>query len=134
MDLVMSLVSGTLLVAGAFFNLVAGIGVLRLPDVFTRMHAAGIKDTMGSALTLAGLMVVSGFSLVTVKLLIIWGLLWLTCAVATHAVARAALRGGLEPILAEGGSVRMASGAAGGAAATGGSEGRPGGVDPGGAR
>ena len=46
----MSLVSGTLLVAGAFFILVAGIGVLRLPDVFTRMHAAGIKDTMGSEL------------------------------------------------------------------------------------
>ena len=130
MDLVMSLVSGTLLVAGAFFILVAGIGVLRLPDVFTRMHAAGIKDTMGSALTLAGLMLMAGFSLVTVKLLIIWGLLWLTCAVATHAVARAALRGGLEPILAEGGSVQMASGAAGGAA-TGGVEGRTGGVDPG---
>ena len=104
MDLVIPFLSGTLLLAGAFFMLVAGIGVLRLPDVFTRMHAAGIEDTMGSALTLAGLMLLGGFSLVTAKLVIIWGLLWLTCSVATHAVARAALRGGLQPILAEGGS------------------------------
>jgi multicomponent Na+:H+ antiporter subunit G len=93
-------ISGAFLLVGAFFIVVAGIGVLRLPDVFTRMHAAGMKDTMGSALTLIGLMFLAGPSLVTAKLLIIWGLLWLTCSVSSHAVARAALRGGIRPILA----------------------------------
>ena len=72
MELVAAIVAGVLLVAGAFFNVAAGIGVLRLPDVFTRLHAAGMKDTMGSALTLIGLSILGGFSLVTVKLLIIW--------------------------------------------------------------
>lgn len=100
MDLVIAVLSGVFLVAGAFFIVVGGIGVLRLPDVFTRMHAAGIKDTMGSALTLVGLMLLGGFSLVTAKLFIIWGLLWLTCSVSSHAVARAALRGGVRPLLA----------------------------------
>lgn len=101
MDLVAAVVSGVLLVAGAFFNIAAGIGVLRLPDVFTRLHAAGMKDTMGSGFTLVGLAILGGFSLVTVKLIIIWALLWLTCSVATHSVARAAFLGGVRPVLAE---------------------------------
>lgn len=101
MELVIAIVSGLFLLGGAFFNLAAGIGVLRLPDVFTRLHASGMKDTMGSALTLIGLMFLAGFSLVTVKLIITWALLWLTCSVSTHAVARAAFLGGLRPLLAE---------------------------------
>lgn len=103
MELVAGIVSGVFLVAGAFFNIAAGIGVLRLPDVFTRLHAAGMKDTMGSGFTLVGLAILGGFSLVTVKLIIVWALLWLTCSVATHSVARAAFLGGTEPILADGG-------------------------------
>lgn len=101
MELVITLISGLFLLGGAVFNVAAGVGVLRLPDVFTRLHASGMKDTMGSALTLIGLMFLAGFSLVTVKLIIIWALLWLTCSVSTHAVARAAFLGGVRPVLAE---------------------------------
>jgi multicomponent Na+:H+ antiporter subunit G len=104
LDLVISLGSDVFLGAGAFFILAAGIGVLRLPDVFARLHAAGMKDTMGSALTLIGLMLLGGLSLVTVKLILIWALLWFTCSVATHSVARAAFLGGVRPVLA--GSLR----------------------------
>ncbi len=100
MDVVISFASGMLLLGGAFFIFAAGVGVLRLPDVFSRLHAAGMKDTMGSALTLIGLMLLGGFSLVTVKLFLIWVLLWFTCSVSTHSVARAAFLGGVRPVLA----------------------------------
>lgn len=79
--------------------LVAGVGVLRLPDVFTRIHAAGIKDTLGAALTLIGLMFYGGLTLVTVKLIFIWAFLWFTSPVSSHSVARAALLGGEKPII-----------------------------------
>lgn len=102
MEVVITALSGLLLLGGAFFNVAAAIGVIRLPDVFSRLHAAGMKDTMGSALTLVGLALLGGFSLVTFKLILIWGLLWLTCSVATHSVARAAILGGARPLLAEG--------------------------------
>jgi multicomponent Na+:H+ antiporter subunit G len=97
--MVIDLLSWAFLLSGAFFMLVAGLGVLRLPDVFTRMHAAGLKDTLGAALTLVGLMLQAGFTLVAVKLLLIWLFLWFTSPVASHAVVRAALSAGLRPIL-----------------------------------
>jgi multicomponent Na+:H+ antiporter subunit G len=97
---VIDVLSWILLLLGGFFMLVAGVGVVRLPDVFTRLHAAGIKDTLGAAFTLIGLMLQAGFSLVAVKLFLIWAFLWFTSPVATHAVARAAILGGIEPIIA----------------------------------
>jgi multicomponent Na+:H+ antiporter subunit G len=105
-ELVIGVVGGIVLMAGSFFMLVAGVGVLRMPDVFTRLHAAGIKDTLGAGLTLVGLMVFAGFSLVTVKLLLIWLFLWFTSPVASHSVARAAILGGVRPILARPGEER----------------------------
>lgn len=102
MEVVTDVLSWLLLLAGAFFLLTSAIGVLRLPDVFTRLHAAGMTDTLGAALTLTGLMLQAGFSLVTVKLLLIWLFLWFTSPVSTHAVARAALLAGIEPILHRG--------------------------------
>lgn len=99
MELVIEVLSWIFLLSGAFFMLVAGIGVLRMPDVFTRIHAAGIKDTLGAALTLVGLMLHGGLSLITVKLVFIWVFLWFTSPVSSHSVARAALLGGVRPIL-----------------------------------
>lgn len=101
MELVLDLLSWAFLLAGAFFLLVSGIGILRMPDVFTRLHAAGITDTMGADLILTGLIIQAGFSLITVKLLLILVFLLLTSPVATHAVARAALQGGIKPVLSE---------------------------------
>ena len=70
-----------------------------MPDVFTRQHAAGIADTMGADLILTGLIFQAGFSLVSLKLLLILLFLFLTSPVATHALSRAALEGGVKPIL-----------------------------------
>ena len=97
--MVIDLLSWFFLLSGAFFMLAAGIGVLRLPDLFTRMHAAGMKDTLGTALTMIGLMLQAGFSLVSVKLVLIWAFIWFTSPVASHATARAALLSGVRPIL-----------------------------------
>jgi len=105
-ELVIVVLSWILLLSGSFFMVVAGVGVLRMPDVFTRLHAAGIKDTLGAGLTLVGLMLYGGLSLVTVKLLLIWLFLWFTSPVASHSVARAAILGGVRPILAGAGDER----------------------------
>ena len=112
MDLVTYYLSWVFLASGAFFMLVAGIGVLRMPDVFTRLHAAGVKDTLGAALTLIGLMLQAGLTLITVKLLLIWLFLWFTSPVSSHSVARAALLGGVKPILGDSHSASNASRAA----------------------
>ncbi len=92
------------IVGGLFFIVVGSIGVLRFPDVYTRLHAAGMTDTMGAGLVLIGLSFQSGLSfesgawLITVRLLMIWAFLLFTSPIATHAVARAALHGKVEPI------------------------------------
>lgn len=93
--------SWVLLLAGSFFCIVGGVGLIRLPDFFARIHGAGITDTLGAGLVLAGLMVQAGLTLVTVKLVMVVVILLLTGPTATHAVARAARLAGLEPVTAE---------------------------------
>ncbi len=101
MSLVADVVSWGFLLAGSFFVIVGGVGVIRLPDLFTRLHASGVTDTGGAGLVLVGLMFQGGLSLVTVKLLLIFGFLWFSSPVSTYALARAALAGGEEPVWAE---------------------------------
>jgi multicomponent Na+:H+ antiporter subunit G len=101
MELAVHIVSWVLMGLGAAFLLIAGIGILRMPDVFTRMHAASIGDTLGAGLILAGLVLQSGFSLVSVKLGFVFILLIMTSPTATHALAKAALTAGVKPMLAE---------------------------------
>ncbi len=98
---VVDIVSWVCLVAGSLFCVIGGIGLLRLPDFFARMHGAGITDTLGAALVLLGLMVQAGLSLLTVKLIMILAILWLTSPTSTHAIAKAARSSGLEPVVAE---------------------------------
>jgi multicomponent Na+:H+ antiporter subunit G len=84
-------------VTGAVFAIIAGLGILRFPDVFSRMHAAGIGDTLAAWLILLGMMLQAGWTLVTVKLILILLFMMLTSPTATHALARAALADGLRP-------------------------------------
>ncbi len=86
------------IVGGIFFIVVGSIGLVRLPDVYTRLHAAGMTDTMGAGLVLIGLSFQAGLTLVTVRLLLIWAFLLFTSPIGTHALARAALHGKVEPI------------------------------------
>lgn len=89
--------SWILLAGGSFFLLVGGVGLWRMPDFFTRLHAAGVTDTGGAGLMLAGLMLQSGFSLVTLKLLLVLFFVLFTSPTACHALARTALQEGLKP-------------------------------------
>ena len=99
MDLIADILSWALLLGGSAISIIGGIGMIRLPDLFTRMHAAGLIDTMGIGLIAIGLMVQSGFTLITVKLVIIVVFVLFTSPTATHALAKAALHGGVKPLL-----------------------------------
>ncbi|MCK5921583.1 MAG: monovalent cation/H(+) antiporter subunit G [Methylococcales bacterium] len=91
--------SGLFIVFGVFFVIAGAIGVLRLPDFYTRMHAAGMTDTLGAELILVGLMIQSGFSQTSLKLALIGFFLFMTSPTASHAVANAAYQAGLKPLL-----------------------------------
>ncbi len=86
--------SWLLMSAGGLFILVGGIGALRLPDLYTRMHAASVTDSIAPALILGGLMLQSGLTLATVKLVAILLFLLLTGPTATNALASASLLAG----------------------------------------
>lgn len=96
--------SWLLIGAGAAFCIVGALGMLRMPDLYTRMHAASVLDTLGAGLLLAGMILQAGLSLASVKLAVIGLLLFFTSPTATHALGRAALARGLQPRLAGQGS------------------------------
>ncbi|MGD1935380.1 MAG: monovalent cation/H(+) antiporter subunit G [Candidatus Phaeomarinobacter sp.] len=98
-EMALDIATGVLLAGGSFFLLVGSIGVLRLPDFYSRMHAAGVTDTLGAELILLAMILQTGFSLITVKLLAIGFFMFLTSPTSTHAVANAAWTSGMRPLL-----------------------------------
>ncbi|MGA8006864.1 MAG: monovalent cation/H(+) antiporter subunit G [Burkholderiales bacterium] len=101
MSVLVDILSWILLVAGGAFCIIGALGLVRMPDFFTRMHAASVTDTLGAGLILLGLMLQAGFTLVTVKLIVLGLLIFFTSPTATHALAQAALARGLQPLLAQ---------------------------------
>ena len=99
---VAEVLSWIFLVTGSVFVLIGGIGLIRLPDFYTRIHAAGITDTMGAWLILIGLMFSAGWTLITAKLLMLLFFLAATSPLASHALAKAAFLRGLEPMIGRG--------------------------------
>ena len=97
MHLVLDIISACLLFTGAFLVFVGGVGVMRMPEFYTRMHAASVTDTGGAALILLGLILQGGFTLVPLKLAAIFLFLFLTSPTASYALANAALLSGLKP-------------------------------------
>lgn len=86
---------------GTLFCLIGAIGTVRMPDVYTRMHAASLIETMGAGSILLGLGLQSGFGLVSVKLFIIFAFLMFTNPTTTHALARALHHAGVMPVVAK---------------------------------
>ena len=97
--MILDILSWIFLVAGGLLGIIGGIGMHRFPDFFTRLHAAGITDTLCAALILSGLGLQSGFSLVSFKLVLIFAFILFTSPTASHALANAALHGGVKPQL-----------------------------------
>jgi len=103
MNLILDLLGWGCILAGGFFTVVGAIGLWRMPDLYTRLHASGVLDPFGVSLILIGLMFQAGLTLVTVKLVFIVLLLLFTSPVACHALARAALHRKVPPILGDNG-------------------------------
>jgi len=83
---------------GLFFLVVAAIGMVRLPDVYTRSHAVSLTDAVGAFFLLTGLAIYQGFSTNTLRILVVLALLFLVNPVISHATVRAALRSGEKPV------------------------------------
>lgn len=99
MEMIADIVSWILLIPGCALLVIGALGILRLPDVFARMHAAGIIDTLGIGLIILGLAFQAGWTLLAVKLLFVLAFVFFTSPTTTHALARAALHGGVKPIV-----------------------------------
>ena len=96
-QLLISILSGFFILLGVLALLIGALGLLRLPDVYCRIHAVGMIDTAGASFIILGLAIHEGVSLVTVKLLFIGIFLFFTSPIATHAVAQVAHKMGIKP-------------------------------------
>lgn len=97
-QLFISVFSGFFILLGVLALLIGALGLLRLPDVYCRIHAVGMIDTAGASFIILGLAIHEGVSLVTVKLLFIGIFLFFTSPIATHAVAQVAHKSGVVPV------------------------------------
>jgi len=97
-QLLISVLSGCFILLGVLALLIGALGLLRLPDVYCRIHAVGMIDTAGASFIILGLAIHEGVSLVTVKLLFIGIFLFFTSPIATHAVAQVAHKSGVVPV------------------------------------
>ena len=97
-QLLISILSGSFILLGVLALLIGALGLLRLPDVYCRIHAVGMIDTAGASFIILGLAIHEGVSLVTVKLLFIGIFLFFTSPIATHAVAQVAHKSGVVPV------------------------------------
>ena len=99
--IIVDMVSWLFILAGALLGITGGIGIHRFHDFYSRLHAVGITDTLCAAMFLIGLMLQTGLSIASLKLLLIFVFLVFSSPTATHALANAALLGGLKPELDE---------------------------------
>ncbi len=98
MSIFREIIAGFFVFSGCFFIVVASIGIVRLPDFYTRVHPAGKADTLGQIMVLIGLMVYEGLSLISVKLLFIIIFILIANPTATHALVKSAYISGLKPL------------------------------------
>ncbi len=99
MSIAIDIASWAFLILGSFFSFVGGIGIVRLPEFFSRLHAGGVTDTLGAAFIVVGLLFQAGLSLIAIKLLMILFFLLVTSPTSCHALAKSAISQGLEPVL-----------------------------------
>jgi multicomponent Na+:H+ antiporter subunit G len=98
MDTIVNMTGALCLLLGSFLCLSGGVGILRFPDFYTRMHAVGVTDTLAAAMILIGLMLQNPEGLVLLKLLLILLMTIFISPVASHALAKAAFKNDLVPL------------------------------------
>ena len=92
--------TGAIIVAlglGLVFSLVAAVGIVRLPDVYSRAHAVSKVDTLGTGFALVAVAIAAGTGLTAVKAILLVAFVFLTNPTAAHAITRAASEEGVEP-------------------------------------
>lgn len=99
MSTIIDLISAVLVISGSIFVVIGAIGFLRMPDIYTRMHAASVIETLGAGLLIAGMLLQAPTIFVAFKLLVLAALFFFFGPVASHAIAQAALSAGVSPIL-----------------------------------
>ena len=99
MEILINIISFLFIITGSILILIGSFGLFRLPDVFSRIHAVGMIDTAGIGFIIFGLLVYSGFTIVSIKLLILGFVLIFTSPISGHAVAISAKKIGLKPFL-----------------------------------
>ena len=97
MDGLVDIITGLIIIVGAVFTLVAALGILRFPDLYSRTHAASKAGTLGSGLLLLALAVYAGDLGVATRALAAFVFLLLTAPIAAHLLARAAYFVGHKP-------------------------------------
>ncbi|MFW5970290.1 MAG: monovalent cation/H(+) antiporter subunit G [Halofilum sp. (in: g-proteobacteria)] len=98
MSLLLDVLSWVAIAIGAFAVLTASLGLLRLPEFFSRTHSVGLLDTLGAGMILLGFSLQSGLSLITFKLALVFVFILITGPTAAHALARSALQSGVKPM------------------------------------
>ena len=98
MDMFVLGLSGLSIAIGVIALLIGSLGLIKLPDVYCRIHAVGMIDTAGASFIILGMIIHQGFSLVSFKLALIGVFLFFTSPIATHAVAQVAHKMGVEPV------------------------------------
>lgn len=99
MDIALNISSAICLFLGSFLCLSGGVGIIRFPDFYTRMHAAGVTDTLAASMILIGLMLQNPDAIVISKLVMILLMTLFISPTASHAMAKAAMNSGLQPLL-----------------------------------
>ena len=97
-QILITILSGFFIALGVVALLIGSLGLLRLPDVYCRIHAVGMIDTAGASFIILGMIIHEGFTLVTVKLVLIGVFMFFTSPIATHAVAQVAYKSGVVPV------------------------------------
>ena len=100
MELLRDIICWVLVLGGCFFTVVGAFGLVRLPDVYTRVHSAGLVDTTGAGLLLIGLTLYGGLTIVSIKLVLILVFIFFTSPTSTNAFANSVYSAGIKPLLA----------------------------------
>ena len=93
----MDILSWVMISVGCILGIIGGIGLIRFPDFYSRLHAAGITDTLCAALILLGLGLQSGLSFVSVKLFLIYAFLFFTSPTSSYSLGNGAWQSGVKP-------------------------------------
>lgn len=99
MNLLIDVLSWIFLMTGSILGISGAVGIFRFKEFYSRLHAASVTDTLCVFFIVLGLILQAGFTIVSVKLVFVVLLLWLTSPVATHALIRSAYETGLSPVL-----------------------------------